>query len=95
MTEEFKGVQVPQEMLRPPDAGKTYPPEPAIGKVITYKVQHGATIYSHASLRAEDGRWYTTGSRRQAVTWQELCDGVGPKLRGNFVIMSEHMGFSL
>jgi hypothetical protein len=49
------------------------PAEPAVGTVLAYVRDVGDRTYTYASLRAGDGRWYTTGgASRQGVDWPTL-----------------------
>lgn len=56
--------------------------EPEVGTVLVYKVEHeiGSTTtrtYYYASIRAGDGRWYTTGrTAEQGVDWVTLYDAL-------------------
>lgn len=56
------------------------PPEPAVGTVLAYVVHIGRRAYHYASLRAGDGRWYTTGtSTQQGVNWATLVGALRAK----------------
>jgi hypothetical protein len=53
------------------------PDEPPVGTVLAYQRRlpgcDGERSYHYASIRAGDGRWYTTGSNaRQGVDWHTL-----------------------
>lgn len=48
------------------------PPEPPVGTVFCYQRLLGGKLYTYVSVRTGDGRWWTTGSARQGVTWPEL-----------------------
>lgn len=59
---------------------QTLPPEPPVGTVLVYVVQLGQREYHYASLRAGDGRWYTTGSStQQGVNWAALVRALRAK----------------
>lgn len=56
------------------------PNEPPVGTVIGYVVQLEQRDYHYASLRAGDGRWYTTGSStQQGVSWAALVRALRAK----------------
>jgi len=54
------------------------PDEPARGTVLAYqRVGHSGAVLDYVSVRAGDGRWYTTGgAAKQGVDWAELWSAV-------------------
>lgn len=71
--------------------GTVEPPEPPIGTVIRYKIDHGGRLYTYVSLRAETGLWYTTGGgSKQDATWAELFAALKKQLRGPIEVLLPH-----
>lgn len=56
------------------------PDQPPVGTVLAYVVRLGDRDYHYASLRAGDGRWYSTGgSAAQAVDWRTVVTALRAK----------------
>jgi hypothetical protein len=76
-------------LIGPPD--EVTLPEPPIGSVLRYKIDHGGRLYTYVSMRAETGLWYTTGGGSQRVaTWAELFTALKEKLRGPVELLVPH-----
>lgn len=62
---------------------------PPCGSVIQFQVQLGGNVYDYASIRAGDGKWYTTGDKAlQGVDWRTLIDVVKHKLAGPIQVLA-------
>lgn len=71
-------------------SGVVEPPEPPIGTVIRYAIDHGGKLYTYVSLRAENGLWYTTGGANQNATWAQLFAALKEQLRGPVEVLIPH-----
>lgn len=60
------------------------PEEPPRGSVLAYqRLGHGGAVLDYVSLRAGDGRWYTTGRNpAQGVDWRDLWAAVRHQAAG-------------
>lgn len=75
--------------------GADLPPEPPIGSVIKFQLNLGGKLYTYASLRADNGLWYTTGGgSKQNATWGELVEGISGALAGPVMALTGGTGLS-